>query len=53
MNYILELLIVAVYDLALLAGCSYLVFWRGESAWWFLLVVLLFATASSKETHSK
>ncbi len=30
-----------LYTLAVLGGCSYLVFWRGESAWLYLLAMLL------------
>lgn len=32
-----------------LLGTAYLVFWRGESGWWFLLAVLLLASSSGRE----
>jgi hypothetical protein len=38
-----------IWDLALLAGCSYIVFWRGHSAWWFLLAVALMLFPDSDE----
>jgi len=30
-----------LYALAIIAGTAFLVFWRGESGWWFLLALLL------------
>lgn len=32
---------VLLWDAALLFGCAYLVFWRGESGWWFVLACVL------------
>ena len=29
------------FCLAILSGTAYLVFWRGESGWWFCLTILL------------
>lgn len=28
-----------VWDVFIWAGCSYVVFWRGRSGWWFLLAI--------------
>ena len=36
---------VGFYNITLLAGCSYLVFWKDASGWWFLLATILMATA--------
>lgn len=32
-----------VYDTVLIVGTAYLVFFRGESGWWFLLTMVLVA----------
>ena len=37
-----------LYNLALVAGTAYLVFWRGESAWCFLLTLLFMANVRSR-----
>ncbi len=38
--------------LALCLGtCTYLVFWRGFSGWWFLLAVILCASGSSSDEN--
>ena len=44
MNRILEVLIVVVYNLALLAGASYLVYYKDASAWLYLLALLFAAS---------
>ena len=31
----------AIVDIVILVGTGYIVFWRGESGWWFLLALLL------------
>ena len=41
MKITIALCAVLAYNLTLLAGCSYLVFWKGASPWWFVAVVLL------------
>lgn len=38
---------IVLWEAFTLGGCSYLVFWRGESAWWFLLAVFLAGCAYS------
>lgn len=40
-----------VYCLGIMAGCGYIVFWRGESGWWFVLAALM--TEISPEFKSK
>jgi hypothetical protein len=32
----------------IIAGCSYLVFWKGASAWWYVLAVILLPTKCRK-----
>ena len=40
----------ATYNLIVLGGCSYYVFERGHSGWWFVLAIcLLFSVDSKKE----
>jgi len=43
MKDIIESILVLLYNGALIAGCSYLVFWKGHSGWWFLLAIVLCA----------
>lgn len=35
------------FHLALWAGTAYIVFWRGESGWWFVLTLLVSMLFSS------
>lgn len=44
MNRALEIFIVVVYNLALLAGASYLVYYKDASAWLFLLALVFAAS---------
>lgn len=37
------LIVAMLYNLAILAGCTYLVFWKDASPWWFLLAILCMA----------
>jgi hypothetical protein len=39
----MELSLAMIYNIILLGSTAYLVGWRGWSAWWFLLTVLLLA----------
>ncbi len=32
---------IVFFESFILGGCAYLVFWKGASAWWFVLAVLL------------
>ena len=34
-----------VWDCAIMAGCAYLVFWKGHSGLWFLLAILIAGTS--------
>lgn len=38
---LLSFLILVLYNVAILGFCSYIVFWRGHSGWWFLLAIIL------------
>jgi hypothetical protein len=46
-NCIIVSLLVVAYDAFLIGGCAYLVFWRGNSAWWFVLAVALLKSVES------
>ena len=35
------LVVQLIWDIFLVGGCAYLVFWRAESGWWFVLAVAL------------
>ena len=39
------LIYILLWEGLLIGGCSYVVFWRGESGWWFALAVLLSGSA--------
>ena len=43
MNRIVEIAVVALYNLALLAGASYLVYYKDGSAWLFILALVFAA----------
>ena len=49
MNKNLEFLIVALYNLALLAGASYLVYYKDASAWLFALALCFGASWTTKK----
>ncbi len=36
-----------IWDLAVFGTCTYLVFWRDHSGWWYLLAILLCANSTS------
>ena len=44
------LIYILIWDVGLLVGTSYLVFWKNQSAWWFLPAVIL-CTISYKPKH--
>ena len=43
MNRIVEIALVIIYNLALLAGASYLVYYKDASAWLFVLALIFAA----------
>lgn len=47
MKHIIEIAIVIVYNLALLAGASYLVYYKDASAWLFVLAIIFAASWKS------
>lgn len=51
MTYKTMVLLIAVlsYNLILLVGTVYLVGWKGWSAWWFVLTVVLFCRLHYKD----
>lgn len=38
-------IIVLLWAVFIISGCSYLVFWRNESGWWFILAILLLSAS--------
>lgn len=44
------LIYIIIWDCGLIAGCSYLVFYKGHSGWWFLLAIYL-AGSCMKPKH--
>lgn len=48
-----EILIVVCYNLALLAGASYLVYYKDASAWLFALALLFAASWKNKESNDE
>jgi hypothetical protein len=51
MKHAVSIIAVLAYNLALLAGCSYLVFWKGASPFWFIAVSLMLATIKSSDAN--
>lgn len=41
MRGIIVIIALLVFKAFIIGGCAYLVFWRGESGWWFLLAIML------------
>lgn len=50
LTYLIYLL---VWESLVIGGCAYVVFWRGQSGWWFLLAVILSSGAYSPEKWRK
>lgn len=48
MSYETVLFLTILYNVVILAGTSYLVFWRNASGWWFLLAILLLLIPNQK-----
>ena len=44
MSYALAVATIAGYNLIILGGCSYIVFWKDESPLWFILALACLAT---------
>jgi hypothetical protein len=40
MRSTLHTLIAAIWTLTIIGGCTYLVFWKDASGWWYLLAML-------------
>ena len=47
------LIYILVWEVLILGGCAYLVFWKGASPWWFVLAVLLSSAAYGPEKWAK
>lgn len=45
----LNILLLAIYNLTILAGCSYIVFGLGHSGWWFLLALACMGTSKKDD----
>lgn len=45
----MKYLVVGAYNLIVVAGTAYIVFWLGHSGWWFLLTVLLMVSVTRNE----
>ena len=41
MRALTYLIYIVIWEAATLGTCTYLVFWKGYSGWWFLLAILL------------
>ena len=44
--------LVILENLAIIAGTAYIVFWRDESGWWFLLAIALVSSIKKDEKPS-
>jgi hypothetical protein len=42
-----------IYAITVLFGTAYVVFWKGQSGWWFLLSVALLGVAPSLKNGDK
>ena len=47
------LIYILVWEVLILGGCTYLVFWKGASPWWFVLAVLLSCASYGPEKWAK
>ncbi len=45
----MKYLVLLIWNLTLLIGTTYLVFWKGHSGWWFLFMLILFWSLKEKE----
>jgi hypothetical protein len=43
-TWLLVYFTVLVFDAFICVGCAYLVFWKGESGWWWALAILIMAS---------
>lgn len=53
MNRLAEIALVIVYNLALLAGASYLVYYRDASAWIYVLALVFAASWKTDKEETK
>jgi hypothetical protein len=44
---VVDSLIVFLWVMFLIGGCTYLVFWKDASGWWYVLAILLASTAQT------
>ena len=47
------LIYIIFFETLIFGGCSYIVFWKGFSKWWFLLAILISGAAYSPEKGRK
>ncbi len=45
----LNSILIFLWGIFNIGGCAYLVFWRGNSGWWFLLAILLASSITVKK----
>lgn len=38
-----------IWDVGIMGGCAYLVFWQGHSGWWFALAVIICSSSYKPE----
>lgn len=53
MNRLAEIAVVSIYNLALLAGASYLVYYKDASAWLYLLALLFAGGWKTEKEQTK
>ena len=46
------LIYIILFETLIFGGCSYIVFWKGFSGWWFLLAVFMSSAVYSPEKWS-
>jgi hypothetical protein len=52
-KFILALVLCLLWDVLIICGTAYIVFWLNQSGWWFLLAVTLLRTPSESEPNAK
>jgi len=52
-KFILSLFLYILWDLVIICGTGYVVFWLNQSGWWFLLALILLRFPSESEGDIK
>jgi hypothetical protein len=47
------LIYIIIFEILIIGGCAYVVFWRHESGWWFVLACIVSSLAYSPKSWNR